>query len=111
VIVSRSAKSLHFGVTHFRGLVKYFSPNDAALSLSRHFHRSPRTGKIGVVAQGLDTIDASAIIGDTLGHSHLGERTVTSDIYELLKADRSPGDRFGLECVLGADGDYFEVRP
>jgi esterase/lipase superfamily enzyme len=89
----------------------YFSPNDVALSLSQRFHRSPRTGGTAVVAKGLDTIDASAVIGDILGHSALGERSVIGDIYELLKEDRSPGHRFGMELIHGPDGDYFKFRP
>jgi esterase/lipase superfamily enzyme len=89
----------------------YFSPNDAALSLSRRFHRAPRTGETAVVLTGLDTIDASEVVGDVLGHSVFGERTVLNDIYELLKKDRSPDQRFGLERIKLADGIYFKFKP
>jgi esterase/lipase superfamily enzyme/uncharacterized protein YjbI with pentapeptide repeats len=58
----------------------YFSPNDVALQLSRRFHRAPRTGEVPVLAQGLDTIDASAVIGDIFGHSTFGDRPVISDL-------------------------------
>jgi hypothetical protein len=89
----------------------YFSPDDVALHLSRRFHGAPRTGEIPVVAKGLDTIDASEVIGDILGHSPFGERSVISDIYELLKEDRPPGDRFGMERIRGIDGIISSSGP
>jgi hypothetical protein len=63
------------------------------------------------VLTGLDTIDASEVVGDVLGHSVFGERTVLNDIYELLKKDRSPDQRFGLERIKLADGIYFKFKP
>ena len=89
----------------------YFSTNDFALRLSRRFNSCDRTGEKGIVARGLDTIDASAIEGDMLAHSYWGERTVLSDISELLKGDRSPRERFGMQCVQTPEGEYFELRP
>ena len=89
----------------------YFSPHDIALQLSQRFHRSPRAGEVGVFAQGLDTIDASATIGDILGHSQLGERTVVNDIFDLFKAGLPPAERFGLIRMHHPDGEYFEMRP
>ncbi len=77
----------------------YASSNDAPLVMSRQFHNYPRAGEVGegiLILPGLDTIDASAVPADILGHSYYGNsRTVLSDIYELLKHG-SPPPRFGV---------------
>jgi esterase/lipase superfamily enzyme len=90
-----------------RRITLYASSGDVALRASRFLHAGPRAGNAGpdiVVAQGIDTIDASAV--DTslfgLGHSYYaGKRSILNDIFHLLKAGDPPDQRFDMKPVDG----------
>jgi esterase/lipase superfamily enzyme len=94
----------------------YASSNDTALKASKKVHGFRRAGDSDpeiLTADGLDSVDASAIKGDVLGHSYFaGTRTVLSDLHELLKHRRGPKDRFGLEERKTAAGQtYWRFKP
>jgi esterase/lipase superfamily enzyme len=79
----------------------YASSNDKALRASNRFHggytRAGWAGKDMVVCDFLDTVDASAVKTDILGHSYFGStRTVLHDVYDLIGTGKAP-PRFGLE--------------
>lgn len=77
----------------------YASSNDYALLASKIFNGFPRLGDSGkgmVIIAGMETIDASDVPTDFLGHSYIGNsRSLVSDIYyiiaERLRADRRAG--------------------
>lgn len=89
----------------------YVSRNDKAIQLSQKIHRYPRAGGPVVVVPGVETVDASTVDTDFLGHSFFSAaRTVLSDIYSLLRDDKRAGERFGLQ-VQKLDGEtYFVFR-
>ena len=106
---------------HFRGNVQritlYASSNDKALKLSRKLHGGyPRAGEIieGVhVFDGVDTVDASLVDTGLLGHSYYGDnRSVVSDIFQLLTRNEDPDQRFGMQPGKNAQGrPYWAFRP
>lgn len=84
-----------------RRLTLYASSKDIALAASRNLHDSPRLGESGrrlVVARGFDTIDATMLGEDMLGHSYFATTPpALLDISKLWK-NISPDDR-GLTKV------------
>ena len=57
-----------------RRVTLYASSKDLAMESSKIFHQFPRAGDTGlspVVCNGMDTIDASGVEADALGHSYL----------------------------------------
>ncbi len=93
----------------------YASANDKALTLSKTLNRYPRagdaTGTVTIVS-GVDTIDASALDTDFIGHSYYGDhRSVVADIFSLLSEAKPPGQRFGLKAIRIASGTYWRFLP
>lgn len=80
-------------------LTLYASSRDRAIQLSRLVHRAPRAGEAGrdlQVMEGLDTIDATAVGTDALGHSYYGGKALIFDMFYLLRNGLGPQDRVGL---------------
>jgi esterase/lipase superfamily enzyme len=75
----------------------YCSKNDLALMLSRNFNDSARAGDSSqgaLVLQDVDTVDASEIDTDLLGHSYYGDcLPLLHDVNKLLRASLSPLER------------------
>jgi esterase/lipase superfamily enzyme len=75
----------------------YCSKNDLALLLSRNFNDSSRAGDSSggaLVIQDVDTVDASNIDTDLLGHSYYGDcLPLLNDVHDLIRASLSPADR------------------
>ncbi len=74
----------------------YASNEDEALRASRVLNGVWRLGLGGdslVVLKDMDTIDATRVRGDFLGHTLFINGSVLSDLHELLMNDRAPGDR------------------
>jgi esterase/lipase superfamily enzyme len=82
----------------------YASSNDKALLASQAINGAPRAGESGrnlIILPFLDTVDASAVDTDFLGHSYaMGDRFVLSDVFELLKRGTGPDGRAGLRKVV-----------
>jgi len=93
----------------------YVSDRDEALIASRRFHEAPRAGQSGaelVLSDAFDTVDATAVETDFLGHSYYGDsRTVLSDLFYLLRQGMTPVQRTGLERVVTDRGSYWRIRP
>jgi esterase/lipase superfamily enzyme len=88
----------------------YASSKDKALMASRKLHEYPRAGQSDpgsiIVLTGMETIDASNVETDFLGHSYvMDESSIISDIYYLVQGVRAR-NRFGLS----ASGKYFIFR-
>lgn len=89
----------------------YESSNDRAIHASKRLHGNPRAGEPLLVLPGLDTIDASAIDTDFLGHSYFSDNwPLLSDLHALISRDEAPGSRFGLQATQHASGTYYVFR-
>ena len=89
----------------------YESSRDKALMASKKIHGNPRAGEPLLVVSGLDTIDASAIDTDFLGHSYFSDNwPLLADIHSILRSDELPGVRFGLMEMDCPDGKYYAFR-
>jgi len=64
-----------------------------------------------VIVQGIDTIDATNVSTDFIGHSYFAEsRSVISDIFYLIKDGKSAQERFGLIENNTAAGRYWVFK-
>lgn len=92
----------------------YASSGDKALRASKKVHGFPRAGESGellVVLDGMETIDASNVATDFLGHSYFAEsRSILSDIFNIVNNGQRAEARFGLEAVQTSDGRYWKFR-
>jgi esterase/lipase superfamily enzyme len=89
----------------------YESSQDKAIRASKKIHGYPRAGEPLLVIPGLDTIDASAIDTDFLGHSYFSDNwPLLSDIHSILLRDEPPSRRFGLVGRRHKNGIYYAFR-
>lgn len=92
----------------------YASSKDRALMASKAFNGYPRAGDAGdglVIADGVETIDASDNSGGILGHSYFAEDpAVMEDIFGLLKTGSRADDRFGLASAQKDGQRYWVFR-
>ena len=89
----------------------YESSKDKALFASKKIHGNARAGEPLLIIPGLDTIDASLIDTDFLGHSYFSESwPLLSDIHSLLFNDELASQRFGLTRIDTKDGEYYAFR-
>ncbi|MEQ1680791.1 MAG: alpha/beta hydrolase [Nitrospira sp.] len=93
----------------------YASSEDKALGLSGPVHGGPRLGKLQkdgsgmTVIRDMDSIDASTVEADFLGHSFFaGNRTVLTDLIDLIRNGLAPEKRPDLESVPGTK--YWRFR-
>jgi esterase/lipase superfamily enzyme/nucleoid DNA-binding protein len=93
----------------------YASTRDMALKASKRKNGSyPRAGDCServVVVKGVDTVDASAVDTNFIGHSYYAEnRSVLTDIFSLLEGGKDPEKRFGIRLVKAAP-PYWRFAP
>ncbi len=93
-----------------RPVTLYASSNDSALGASRKVHGNPRAGESGrslLIAGGVETIDASDIETDFLGHSYFGDtRPLLTDLTLLVRHGMRAAQRPSLvERTLPAGTD------
>ena len=95
----------------------YASSNDMALAASRNLHggyrRLGESGNDIVVMRDLDTVDASSVSTEFLGHSYFGDSsTVMSDLVYVIQKSLTPQERsrFALEPVRAAIGNYWRFK-
>jgi esterase/lipase superfamily enzyme len=90
----------------------YASSRDRALRLSKRFNGYPRAGDVTdrvAVVDGVETVDASAVNTNLLGHSYYGaSRSVLSDIFYLLRGTAISG-RAGIRQSV--DKTYWIFQP
>ena len=82
----------------------YSSSHDVALAFSHAFHSYARLGEAPPtrVVQSMDTIDASAVPTDLLGHSYFGDSaTVLKDLFLLFSQRLAPDQRFLQARTIG----------
>jgi esterase/lipase superfamily enzyme len=92
----------------------YMSSKDEALMKSGSYRPMSRIGDCStgvVLASGIETIDASGVETDLVGHSYYAtNKTVLGDVYYVLRG-HPPSGRFGLNPVTIAAGAYWEFKP
>lgn len=98
-----------------RSVTLYASSEDRAIAFSKTIHGYPRAGDSGqglVVVPGIETIDATHVDTSLLGHSYYAEeRSILSDMFNLICNDQRPDQRFGLRPVDAQIGRYWEFKP
>ena len=89
--------------SHADGVTLYASENDLALLVSKNVNGAPRAGDASgtpVLLAGLDTIDASNIAADSLGHSYFGQAPqVLGDILGLVRMGLGPSNRCSITPI------------
>lgn len=89
----------------------YASAKDKALQLSKQFNGSPRAGDANPrppVIAGLETVDATDIDTDFLGHAYVAEtRPLLTDVTLLIRNRLRATDRPGLSRVDAGNGLAF----
>lgn len=96
-------------------LTLYAAANDMALAASRRLAGDqPRAGESGralVLAEGLETVEATEAADDLLGHEYFGESMpVLNDMRLLLSDGLGAAERRGLERRSRQGKDYWLLR-
>jgi esterase/lipase superfamily enzyme/Tfp pilus assembly protein PilF len=93
------------------GTTLYASSGDYALMASKTFAGYRRAGDTAggvTIAPGVDTIDASAIRTDFVGHSYYADSdSVLGDLRDLLLHGKRPDKRSRLSPMKSKDGRYW----
>jgi len=104
------AKAIH-GIP--QRVTLYASSKDRALELSSLLHglRAGLAGSKIVRVDGIDTIDASRVNSDFLGHGKFAStQSLLTDIYDLIFRGSPPKDRNLLEPVNHGNGIYWAFK-
>ena len=65
-----------------------------------------------VIVKAIDTVDATAVDTSLLGHSYYGDnRSVLSDLFELIRRGSPPQERFGLAPKERYGSRYWLFNP
>ncbi|SHJ21972.1 Esterase/lipase superfamily enzyme [Shimia gijangensis] len=101
---------------HSDGVTLYASKNDLALQVSNKVNGGRRAGDANgdlLRIEGLDTVDASLIEADSLGHSYFGDAPeMLGDILGLVRLGWRPPERCGVAMREGSDeGGVWDVKP
>ena len=91
----------------------YASAADRALQASKTMNGFARAGDAGdglVIADGIETIDATEVGSDLIGHGYvLDVRAMLADVASVVKRERA-GQRFGLMAVDDGRGTYWRLK-
>ncbi|SOC21001.1 esterase/lipase superfamily enzyme [Rhodobacter sp. JA431] len=100
---------------HVDGVTLYASKHDLALKVSRQVNGGARLGDANdqvVTIDGLDTVDASRIEADSLGHSYFGDAPqILGDILGLVRLGWSAEERCSVAPRAATQGRLWEVEP
>lgn len=92
----------------------YVSNNDKALWASRALHQHLRAGEVGPMLSGddIETIDASGVDTDFLGHSYFAQtQPLLGDLYQLLNGRMRASARKQLDAKEADGVRYWQIRP
>jgi esterase/lipase superfamily enzyme len=91
----------------------YASSKDWALTLSKQFNGYARAGDSGsglLVVPGVDTIEATDVDTDFVGHAYFMQSTsIISDIYHIVRGNTPPKQRPHLKEVAETVGAYWKM--
>ncbi len=97
-----------------RPVTLYASSDDLAMVASKKIHGNSRAGDSGpglVVVHGIETIDATNVDTNLLGHSYFAEaRSLLSDMFYLINDSQRADQRFGLRRIDVIAGPYWEFK-
>jgi esterase/lipase superfamily enzyme len=97
---------------HAAHITLYTSSDDDALRASRVVNGAGRLGLGGdslVVIDGMDTVDATRVTADVLGHTLFGNQSFLADLAVLLAEGKTPAERRLL--AIKKDGlTYYRFR-
>ena len=97
---------------HAEHITLYASSDDDALRASRMVNNARRLGLGGdslVVIDGMDTVDATRVTADVLGHTLFGNTSFIADLAVLLAEGKTPAERRLLAATK--DGKtYYRFR-
>lgn len=97
-----------------RHVTIYASEKDKALRLSKGIHQYARLGQAGVSGSAMtdfDTIDATGVPTDWLGHSYFAaSRQVINDLLAVIMNDQTPIER-SLKLVGPPSTRYWRLPP
>jgi Alpha/beta hydrolase of unknown function (DUF900) len=89
----------------------YESSKDRALLLSQKLHEDLRIGQPLFIIEGIDTVDASNVDTDFLGHSYFSEALkLLTDINSILIDNKAPKDRVLLSTKTLGKSTYYEFK-
>lgn len=92
----------------------YTSSKDIPLLASKLFSNHARAGQAGediVLIPGIETIDASSVKSDFLGHSYFGESMdILSDMFQIINRGLRPKERFALRPVITKGNTYWRFK-
>ena len=92
----------------------YASSKDKALRLSKGLHTYRRLGYVydfPLFIAGMDSIDASSVKTDLMGHSVFSStKTVLHDLSEVIRHGEEPARRFSLEQLVTPGGLCWTFR-
>ena len=89
----------------------YASNGDSALIASKGLHAETRAGDAEdpVITPGIETIDCSRLDTGFMGHSYYGSNEqMLTDLFMLLKEDKSADQRPHLKLKRAGQGEYWE---
>lgn len=96
------------------GTTLYASSGDYALMASKTFAGYPRAGDTAegvTLVPGIDTVDASAIRTDFVGHSYYADSdSVIGDLRDLILKRKRPEKRKRLSPVKSDEGHYWTFK-
>jgi esterase/lipase superfamily enzyme len=92
----------------------YASSADLALQASKKFNGYPRAGDAGpglVIVDGVDTIDATLVDTNLMGHAYIGDNgSILADVFDLLRRGEAPEARFRLAPRQRAGRRYWYFK-
>lgn len=98
-----------------RRVTLYASTKDAALKFSEIINGGQRLGNADpsiVMLPGMESIDASNVETDLIGHSYYADaRSVLSDLFEVVRDTGSAAARSRLEEILTSLGRFWRFKP
>lgn len=100
-------------VNHVKRTTSYVSSKDRALALSGWLHNYPRVGITPptFVLEKMDTIIANDGASTGICHDYVGSnRSILKDIFDLLKSNCAPENRFAVKKVLSGSKVYWQIR-
>jgi len=98
---------------HATHITLYASSDDEALRASRVVNGAGRLGLGGdslIVIDGMDTIDASRVSADLLGHTLFGNQGFLADLALLLAEGRTPAERRLLPATRRGGLTFYRFR-
>lgn len=100
-------------IPYCKRTTSYVSKYDNALKVSGWLHGFPRVGfrPPTFVFSGLDTIVVSDKKLLDFSHGYVANsRNVLKDVFDLLKHNSNPQDRFAIESVTESSGSFWRIK-